>query len=76
MKPRRRAIAMTHCGKCGARIVPTPRELKRWRQAAGLTQRQIAARLKITAGHVAYLENGRRSPSAPVIARYWKFRPK
>src|ERR1035437_11009950 len=61
MKPRR-ALAMTHCPNCGARIVPTPKEFKQWRKAAGLTQRQMAARLKITAAHVAYLEHGKRSP--------------
>jgi len=74
MKPHR-ALAPTHCPNCGARIVPTPKELKQWRLAADLTQRQIAARLKISAAHVAYLENGKRSPSATVIARYWKFKP-
>jgi len=74
MKPRH-AMSLTHCPNCGARIVPTPKELKQWRLAAGLTQRQIAARLKITAGHVAYLEHGKRSPSATLIARYRKFIP-
>ena len=74
MKPHR-ALAPTHCPNCGARIVPTPKELKQWRLAADLTQRQIAARLKISSAHVAYLENGKRSPSATVIARYWKFNP-
>ncbi len=74
MKPRQ-GMRLTHCPNCGARIVPTPKELKQWRLAAGLTQRQIAAGLKITAGHVAYLENGKRSPSATLIARYRKFIP-
>ena len=72
---RRRAIGLTHCPNCGARIVPTPKELKQWRVEAGLTQRQLAARLKISAAYVAYLENGKRSPSAALIARYWKFIP-
>ena len=31
--------------------------------------------LSISAAHVACLENGKRSPSATVIARYWKFIP-
>src|ERR1039457_5413864 len=74
MKPRR-ALAMTHCPNCGARIVPTPKEFKQWRKAAGLTQRQMAARLKITAAHVAYLEHGKRSPSAALVKRYRKFMP-
>ena len=62
MKPRH-ALTMTHCPNCGARIVPTPKEFKQWRKAAGLTQRKLAALLKITASHVNYLENGKRSPS-------------
>jgi predicted transcriptional regulator len=73
---RRLGLLPTHCPSCGARIVPTPRELKQWRQAADLTQRQMAARLKISAAHVAYLEHGKRSPSATLIVRYRKFMPK
>ncbi len=68
------AIGLKHCPDCGARIVPTPKEFKHWRQAAGLTQRQMAARLKISAAQVAYLEIGKRSPSAALVARYGKFR--
>jgi DNA-binding XRE family transcriptional regulator len=60
----RRGIGLTHCPNCGARIVPTPRELKQWRKAANLSQRKIGALLKISAAHVAYLENGKQSPSA------------
>ena len=71
---RRRGIGLTHCPNCGARIVPTPRELKQRRKTANLSQRKIAALLKITAAHVAYLEHGKRTPSAALIARYWKFR--
>ncbi|WP_423944710.1 helix-turn-helix domain-containing protein [Candidatus Binatus sp.] len=72
MKPRG-GIGLTHCPNCGARIVPTPRELKRWRKAANLSQRKLAALLKITASHVAYLENGKRSPSGSLIERYRRF---
>src|ERR1017187_2169453 len=57
MKPRR-GIGLTHCPNFGARIVPTPRELKQWRKTANLSQGKIAALLKITAAHVAYLEHG------------------
>ena len=74
MKPRH-AVAMSHCPNCGARIVPTPKEMKRWRLDAGLTQREMGKRLKISAAFVAYLEQGKRSASANVIARYWKFIP-
>ncbi len=72
---RRRAVALTHCPNCGARIVPLPRELKRWRVQANLTQRQMGARLKISSAYVSYLEKGKRSPSAALIKRYWKFIP-
>ncbi len=75
MKPRR-TLAIPRCPNCGARIVPTPTELKQWRKAAHLSQREIAAILKISAAYVAYLENGKRSPSAALIQRYRKFMPK
>jgi transcriptional regulator with XRE-family HTH domain len=47
--------------------------MKRWRLDAGLSQREMGKKLKISAAFVAYLESGKRSPSATVIARYWKF---
>ena len=74
MKPHR-ALTMSHCPNCGARIVPTPRELRRRRLDAGLNQREMAKRLKISVAHVAYLENGKRSPSGSLIERYLKFIP-
>jgi transcriptional regulator with XRE-family HTH domain len=55
--------------------MPTPQELRLWRKAADLSQRKMAARLGISAAYVAYLENGKRSPSATVIARYCRFIP-
>jgi DNA-binding XRE family transcriptional regulator len=72
----RNAAVVAHCPSCGTRIVPTPKEMRRWRLDAGLTQREMARRLKISAAFVAYLEGGKRSPSATVIARYWKFIPR
>ncbi len=75
MMKQRRAIAMTHCPNCGTRFVPTPKEMREWRKAAELTQRQMAARLKISAAHVAYLEHGKRYPSLTLIARYRRFIP-
>ncbi len=45
-----------HGPNCGARIVPTPKEEKRWRPYLGLNQREIAARLKVSAAMSAYLE--------------------
>jgi transcriptional regulator with XRE-family HTH domain len=56
--------------------MPTPEEMKEWRQLAGLNKREMAARLGISPSYVMYLENGKRSPSASVIARYRKFSPK
>jgi predicted transcriptional regulator len=73
---RRRVVTLTHCPNCGTRIVPTPKELKQWRLAAKLSQREIASRLKISGTYVAYLESGKRTPSATVIARYRKLIPK
>jgi transcriptional regulator with XRE-family HTH domain len=49
--------------------------MRECRKAADLTQREMGQRLKISAAYVAYLESGKRSPSATVIARYWKFIP-
>jgi predicted transcriptional regulator len=71
----RRAIALIRCPKCRARLIPTPKEFKQWRRLAGLNQRQMGAGLKISAAYIAYLENGKRSPSASVIQRYRKFIP-
>ena len=71
-----RPVAMTHCPKCGTRIIPTPSEMKRWRLAAGLTQREMVEHLEVDASYVSYLEGGKRSPSATVIARYWKIIPR
>jgi predicted transcriptional regulator len=58
------------------RIIPTPSEMKRWRLAAGLTQREMGEHLEVDGSYVAYLESGKRSPSATVIARYWKIIPR
>ena len=71
-----RPVALTQRPKCGARIIPTPSEMKRWRLAAGLTQREMGEHLEIYGSYVAYLESGTRSPSATVIARYWKIIPR
>ena len=52
MKPHR-PVAMTRCTNCGTRIVPNAKEMKRWRLDAGLTQREMGQRLKISAAFVA-----------------------
>ncbi len=39
------SIHTLRCQKCGARILPSPSEMKRWRRGAGLTQRQMGPRL-------------------------------
>jgi predicted transcriptional regulator len=66
-------MAMTHCPNCGARIVPKPREMRKWRKAAGLNLHEMARRLEVTASYIFYLEKGTRSPGATVIERYRKF---
>jgi|YelNatPaOPRAMG01_1025707.scaffolds.fasta_scaffold12008_3 transcriptional regulator with XRE-family HTH domain len=43
--------------------------LKGRREAMGLTQRELAAKLGVKASHVAYLENGRRRPSLLLLGR-------
>jgi transcriptional regulator with XRE-family HTH domain len=51
-------------------------ELLDWRKANGFTRRQMAQHLNVTPSYVTYLEQGKRSPSATVIERYWKFIPR
>lgn len=60
------------CPNCGIRLVPRPTEIRDLRVAAGLTQREMANQLGVKSSHVAYLENGRRSPSGDLILRYRK----
>ena len=60
------------CPSCGARLVPHPGEMRDLRLFAELTQREMAAYLGVKSSHVAYLENGRRSPSGDLILRYRK----
>lgn len=43
--------------------------IKERREAMGLTQRELAAKLAVKASHVAYLENGRRRPSLSLLGR-------
>ncbi len=43
--------------------------LKEQRQAHGLTQRDLAARIGVKASHVAYLETGQRKPSLALVGR-------
>ena len=66
-------IGLIHCPNCGARIVPTSGELKQCREAAGLSQLQMAVCLKISRAQISHLENGKRSASASLIERYRKF---
>jgi transcriptional regulator with XRE-family HTH domain len=55
--------------------MPTPKELKQWRQAAGLSQHQMAVWLKISRAQISHLENGKRLANASLIERYRKFIP-
>jgi transcriptional regulator with XRE-family HTH domain len=66
---------MTRCPNCGRRIVPAANEMRRWRLDAGLSQREMAKKLRICAAYATYLESGQRHRSASAIARYWKFIP-
>ncbi len=60
------------CPNCGTRLVPHPEEIRELRISAELTQREMAGYLGVKSSHVAYLENGRRSPSGDLILRYRK----
>jgi transcriptional regulator with XRE-family HTH domain len=39
------------------------------REGLGLTQRSLAAKLGVAAGHLAFIESGRRKPSLKLVAR-------
>jgi len=43
--------------------------LKKQREALGLTQRELACKLNVKPGHVAYLEKDRRRPSLMLLSR-------
>ena len=45
------------------------RELRKAREAAGLTQEQVAAKAKITREYVSHLERGQYSPTVDVLMR-------
>ena len=44
-------------------------ELRKAREAAGLTQEQVAARAKISREYVSHLERGEYSPTLDVLLR-------
>lgn len=44
-------------------------ELRKAREAAGLTQEQVAARAKVTREYVSHLERGEYSPTVEVLLR-------
>jgi putative transcriptional regulator len=46
-----------------------PASLRLRRQGAGLTQAQLAVRIKVDASMVSYLESGKRVPSLAVMQR-------
>jgi transcriptional regulator with XRE-family HTH domain len=43
--------------------------VKEARQALGMTQRDLAARIGVEASHIAYIENGQRRPSLTLVRR-------
>ncbi len=67
---------LAKCPSCGTRLIPRPQEFKDLRKVASLTQREMAGYLGVKSSHVAYLENGRRSPSGDLILRYRKVEQK
>jgi transcriptional regulator with XRE-family HTH domain len=63
-------MQLEFCPKCKSRLVPRPADVKRLRQLAGITQRQLSAMLGVEASHITYLESGQRNPSGDLILRY------
>ena len=45
------------------------RAIARLREAAGLSQQELAGRCEITSAYMSMIENGVRQPSAPVTKR-------
>ena len=45
------------------------RYLNRWREKAGLSQRELAKILGVQASHVSYIEQNRRTPSLSLLLR-------
>ena len=60
------------CPWCHKPLTLSPAEYLAIREALGMTQREIAAKLGIQASHVAYLENGSRHPSPALLAKIIK----
>lgn len=60
------------CPHCGRPLSPSPRDLKRWRERLGLTQRKLGAKLGISAAYVAYLEMGRRTAGPRLASRLFR----
>jgi DNA-binding transcriptional regulator YiaG len=60
------------CPWCHKPLTLGPSEYLAIREALGMTQREIAAKLGVKASHIAYLENGRRYPSPMLLAKIIK----
>ncbi|MGW3650218.1 helix-turn-helix transcriptional regulator [Streptomyces sp. NPDC000878] len=50
--------------------LPAPAVRKAIREAAGLTQAQVASAVGVTAQAVALWESGRRTPRGPLLGQY------
>lgn len=44
-------------------------ELRKAREAAGLTQEQLAAKARLSREYINYLERGKREPTLPMFVR-------
>ena len=60
------------CPWCHKPLTLPPSEYLAIREALGMTQREIAAKLGVKASHIAYLENGRRYPSPMLLGKIIK----
>lgn len=63
-----------HCGGSGYVDAPSPHLLRRARENAGLSLREVARRLKMTAPYISDVELGRRNVSAKMLGFYQKLK--
>lgn len=56
--------------------MPSGREIRQLREAAGLSQRELSAMLDYTSSYVAFLESDRRRMSAELVLKWLKTVPR
>ena len=59
-----------HCDGQGFRLVPAPMELRRRREASGLSLREVARRLDLSPPYISDMELGARRAMPEVVGFY------